>query len=122
MSQENCSHTVEFSSYCHLCEDEYEAYVEQRKQHMKFCIENELVYEVNFEDQQRADYMQRKEIARWKRVTGFDDPESLRMYLSGQTIHQADDESSRIFSKVSRENNDLKKQLLELAEKFEGSK
>ena len=120
--EQACSHSIQFSSYCHLCEEEYEDYLNKRKQTMKFCIENELVYEVNFEDYQRADYMQRKEISRWKSVTGFEDPESLKMYLSGQTVYQADDEQARAFSKVSRENTDLKKQLLELAKKVEGSK
>lgn len=111
MTQENCSHSIAFNDYCHLCEEELEEYFDKRKLHVEFCVANELIYEVTFEDYQRADFKQRKEIARWKHVTGFDDPESLKMYLSGQTIHQADDEQARILSRVSRENAELKKKL-----------
>lgn len=119
MSYTKCSHNIAFEHYCHLCEEEIEEYFHKRKLHMEFCAANELVYEVTFEDYQRADFKQRKEIARWKHVTGFDDPESLKMYLSGQTIHQADDEDARAFARVSSENAELKKKLVELSRKFE---
>ena len=111
MSHAKCQHNIAFEHYCHRCEEELEEYFDKRKLHMEFCVTNELIYEVTFEDYQRADFKQRKEIARWKHVTGFDDPESLKMYLSGQTIHQADDEQARILSRVSRENAELKKKL-----------
>ena len=65
MSEAKCSHGFLFVDYCHLCDDELDDYFEKRRQHMKFCLENDLIYEVNFEDYQRSDFKQRKEIARW---------------------------------------------------------